>query len=103
MPGFSLTGSGYPGGVDRGYDGSGGTVDIRTVDLFGYSVFVVPSLADDAASQPYGFLRDAQVQEHLRAALIGGLAVWSGTPDQGSSNRASKDQLIRNLAGWAGG
>ena len=98
----ALTGSGYPGGVDRAYDGTGGTVDIRTVDLFGYSVFVVPSLADDATSQPYAFLRDAQVQEHLRAALIGGLAVWSGTPDQGSSNRAGKDQLIRNLAGWAG-
>ena len=39
----ALTGSGYPGGVDRAYDGSGGTVDIRTVDLFGYSVFVVPA------------------------------------------------------------
>jgi hypothetical protein len=99
----ALTGSGYPGGVDKAYDGTGGTVDIRTVDLFGYSVFVVPSLADDATSQPYSFLRDAQVQEHLRAALIGGLAVWSGTPDQGSTNRAGKDQLIRNLAGWAGG
>src|ERR1041384_1786390 len=115
----ALTGSGYPGGVDRAYDGTGGTVDIRTVDLFGDSVFVVPSLAADAPPQPYGlprgpavhaappsqpyaFLRDAQVQEPLRAALIGGLAVWSGTPDQGSSNRAGKDQLIRNLAGWAG-
>ena len=98
----ALSSGGYLA-VDKGYDGTGGTVDIRTVDLFGYSVFVVPSLADDATTQPYGFLRTADVVEHLKAALIGGLAVWSGTPDQGSANRDSKDQLIRNLAGWAGG
>ena len=36
----------FPGGVDRGYDGSGGTIDIRKVDLQHYGVFVVPSLAD---------------------------------------------------------
>ena len=34
-------------GVDRGYDGSAGTVDLSKVDLHHYSVFVVPSLADD--------------------------------------------------------
>ena len=95
-------GSAYPGGVDRGYDGTSGTVDLRGVDLFAYQVFVVPSLADDATNQPYAFLRDSVVVEHLRAALIGRLALWSGTPDQGSLNRAAKDQLIGNLATWAG-
>src|SRR5215831_266714 len=88
-------GSAYPGGIDLGYDGSGGTVDLRAVDLFGYSVFVVPSLADDATNQPYAFLRDSAVTEHLHAALIGGIAVWSGTPDQGTGDRTAKDQLIR--------
>src|SRR5437763_2846315 len=96
------SGSAYPGGVDRGYDGTGGTVDLRSADLFAYSVFVVPSLADDSTSQPYAFLRDSLVVEHLRAALIGGIAAWSGTPDQGTTNRAEKDQLIQNLAQWAG-
>src|SRR6266581_7960048 len=94
--------SAYPGGVDRGYDGTGGTVDLRSAELFAYTVFVVPSLADDSTSQPYGLLRDSVVVEHLRAALIGGIAVWSGTPDQGTTNRAEKDQLIQNLAHWAG-
>src|SRR6266566_5298945 len=95
-------GGAYPGGVDRGYDGTGETVDLRSADLFAYSVFVVPSLADDSTSQPYAFLRDSLVVEHLRAALIGGIAAWSGTPDQGTTNRAEKDQLIQNLAHWAG-
>src|SRR5437763_4374330 len=99
----ALSGGGaYPGGIDRGYDGTGETVDLRSADLFAYSVFVVPSLADDSTSQPYGLLRDSVVVEHLRSALIGGLAVWSGTPDQGSTDRAEKDQLIQNLAHWAG-
>src|SRR5216117_586930 len=96
------SGGAYPGGIDRGYDGTGETVDLRSADLFAYSVFVVPSLADDSTSQPYGLLRDSLVVEHLRAALIGGLAVWSGTPDQGSTNGGEKDQLIQNLAQWAG-
>jgi len=99
----ALTGPSYPLGVDRGYDGTGGTVDLKTVDLFTYSVFVVPSLADGAASQPYAKLREAEVVEHLKAALIGRIAMWSGTPDQGATNRALKDALIQNLAGWAGG
>src|SRR6476469_2617458 len=99
----ALTGPAYPLGVDRGYDGTDGTVDLKTVDLFSYSVFVVPSLADDPTSQPYAKLRDPEVAEHLKAALIGRLAMWSGTPDQGATNRAMKDALIQNLAGWAGG
>src|SRR6185436_19358967 len=49
----ALTGPAYPLGVDRGYDGTDGTVDLKAVDLISYSVFVVPSLADGAASQPY--------------------------------------------------
>ena len=99
----ALTGPAYPLGVDRGYDGTGGTVDLTTVDLFTYSVFVVPSLADGTTSQPYAKLRDPEVVEHLKAALIGRLAMWSGSPDQGATNRAMKDALIQNLAGWAGG
>jgi Big-like domain-containing protein/PKD domain-containing protein len=99
----ALTGPAYPLGVDRGYDGTGGTVDLKTVDLFTYSVFVVPSLADDATSQPYATLRDPEVVEHLKAALIGRIAMWSGSPDQGATNRTLKDALIQNLAGWAGG
>jgi len=99
----ALTGPTYPLGVDRGYDGTDGTVDLKAVDLFSYSVFVVPSLADDSTSQPYARLRDPEVAEHLKAALIGRLAMWSGTPDQGATNRTMKDALIQNLAGWAGG
>ena len=99
----ALTGPAYPLGVDRGYDGTDGTVDLKTVDVFSYTVFIVPSLADDATSQPYAKLRDPEVVEHLKAALIGRIAMWSGTPDQGAANRAMKDALIQNLAGWAGG
>src|SRR6476661_3160613 len=97
----ALTGPAYPLGVDRGYDGTAGTVDLETVDLFAYSVFVVPSLADGASSQPYAKLRDPEVVEHLKAALIGRIALWSGSPDQGATNRAMKDALIQNLTGWA--
>jgi hypothetical protein len=64
---------------------------------------VVPSLADGPTSHPYAKLRDPEVVEHLKAALIGRLAMWSGSPDQGATNRAMKDALIQNLAGWAGG
>ena len=99
----ALTGAAFPLGVDRGYDGTGGTVDLKTVDLFAYAVFVVPSLADLAGSTPYAKLRDVEVVEHLKAALIGRIALWSGTPDQGTANRAMKDALIQNLAGWASG
>ena len=99
----ALTGPAFPLGVHRGYDGTGGTVDLKTVDLFSYSVFVVPSLADGGASQPYAKLRDPDVAEHLKAALIGRIAMWSGTPDQGATNRAMKDALIQNLSGWAAG
>src|ERR1043166_5430819 len=88
--------------VDRGYDGSGGTVDLKTVDYFAYSVVMVPSLADDGRTTPYAGLRDPHVAPPLKAALIGGIAVYSGTPDAGSANRAEKDALIQNLAAWAG-
>jgi hypothetical protein len=99
----ALTGPMFPLGVDKGYDGTNGTVDLKTVDLFSYSVFVVPSLADGSSSQPYATLRDPEVQEHLKAALIGRIAMWSGTPDQGATNRGMKDALIQNLTGWAAG
>src|SRR3982751_2029643 len=95
----------YPGGIDTGFDGTQGTVDLKTVDLFQYSVVVVPSLADDDSTAPYALLRDATVASKLKAALLGRRAFWSGTPDQGivSTTRPQKDALIQNLAEWASG
>src|SRR4029079_6374063 len=86
-------------GVDRGYDGSAGTVDLSKADLQHYAVFVVPSLADDGDKQPYALLR--RVASRLHYALNGRVAVYSGAPDQGNSNRADKDALIQNLTSWA--
>ena len=42
----------FPNGVDRGYDGTAGTVDLATDDLSPYAVFIIPSLADDSVSKP---------------------------------------------------
>ncbi|HSQ33056.1 MAG TPA: hypothetical protein VLN49_24550 [Gemmatimonadaceae bacterium] len=89
----------FTDGVDRGYDGSNNTVDLKTVDLQHYGVFVVPSLADDATKQPYALLR--AVASRLHFAINGRVAVYSGAPDQGNSNRFDKDALIQNLATWA--
>jgi VCBS repeat-containing protein len=86
-------------GVDRGYDGSNGTLDLRAIDLNHYSVFVVPSLADDGDKRPYAVLRAAAARLHL--AINGRVAVYSGAPDQGNTNRADKDAIIQNLATWA--
>lgn len=91
----------FPGGVDGGYDGSQSTVDLATADLSTYAVFVVPSLADGPDTQPYSLLRDATISARLKSAFVGRTAIWSGTPDVGSTNRSAKDGLIRNLAGWA--
>ncbi|HET9982474.1 MAG TPA: hypothetical protein VFQ38_02755, partial [Longimicrobiales bacterium] len=91
----------FPGGVDRGYDGGNGTVDLAKVDLMQYSVLVVPSLADRDAAKPYALLRDPVVAGRLKETFIGRVAFWSGTPDLGQANRAEKDALIRNLAAWA--
>src|SRR5215471_6756978 len=52
----------FADGVDRGYDGSNGTLDLRTIDLNHYAVFVVPSLADDDDKQPYAVLRAASAR-----------------------------------------
>src|SRR5689334_13170838 len=90
----------FPGGADAGYDGTQGTVDLAGADLGGYAVFVVPSLADGAGVQPYALLRDGTIAARIKAAFMGRTAVWSGTPDVGSTNRAAKDELIRNLAAW---
>src|SRR6185503_12017177 len=60
------------GTIDRGYDGTNGTVNIATVDLHHYSVFIVPSLADGDASQPYARLRAAAPK--LKMALNGRVA-----------------------------
>jgi hypothetical protein len=91
----------FPGGVDRGYDGTSGTVDLATADLSPYAVFIVPSLADDPTTKPYDLLRTSGVAYRLSTVLRGRLVVWSGTPDLGSANRPEKDHLIRNLAVWA--
>jgi hypothetical protein len=93
----------YLGGVDKGYDGSGGTIDLATVDLSAYRVIVIPSLADDPTAGPYGKLRDPAIAMRLHGVLLGRLALWSGTPDQGSASRTEKDALIKNLATWAAG
>jgi len=89
----------FAAGVDRGYDGSNGTLDLTAIDLNHYSVFVVPSLADDGDKQPYAVLRAAAARLHL--AINGRVAVYSGAPDQGNANRADKDAIIQNLATWA--
>src|SRR3989441_4650727 len=93
----------FPNGVDRGYDGTAGTVDLATADLSPYAVFLIPSLADDSTSRPYDLLRDSRIAYRLSLALQGRLVVWSGTPDQGTNNRDLKDKLIQNLAVWARG
>src|SRR5437899_5976490 len=93
----------FPNGVDRGYDGTAGTVDLETADLTPYAAFIIPSLADDSVSKPYDLLRNSRIAYRLSLALQGRLVVWSGTPDQGTQNRDLKDKLIRNLAVWARG
>ena len=97
----SALSSKFTEGVDRGYDGSAGTVDLTKVDLHHYAVFVVPSLADDGDKQPYALLRT--VASRLHYAITGRVAVYSGAPDQGKTNRPDKDALIQNLASWAAG
>src|SRR5207244_10029396 len=93
----------FPNGVDRGYDGTAGTVDLETADLSPYAAFIIPSLADVSVSKPYDLLRNSRIAYRLSLALQGRLVVWSGTPDQGTQNRDLKDKLIRNLAVWARG
>jgi VCBS repeat-containing protein len=89
----------FTDGVDRGFDGSNGTLDLKKIDLNHYGVFVVPSLADDDNKQPYAVLRSVATRLHM--AINGRVAVYSGAPDQGGSNRADKDAVIQNLARWA--
>src|SRR5512146_2450716 len=81
----------FPGGVDRGYDGSNGTVDLAKVDLMQYGVLVIPSLAGRGDAEPYGVLRNAGVAARLQHVFMGRVAFWSGTPDLGQANRAQKD------------
>ena len=80
----------FPDGVDAGYDGTSGTVDLAGGDLSGYAVFVVPSLADGPDVQPYSLLRNATIAGRIQAAFMGRVAVWSGTPDVGSTNRSAR-------------
>jgi hypothetical protein len=91
------------GNADKGYDGNNGTVDLATADLSSYAVLVIPSLADDGDVTPYARLRDSAVAAHLRKSVLGRRAFWSGTPDQGTSNREAKNALLTRLSDWAGG
>src|SRR5205809_170762 len=86
--------------VDMGYDGTDGTIDLASADLSPYAVFIVPALADNADIKPYDRLRTATVASRLRNVLLGRIAVWSGTPDQGAVSRTEKNALVRNLAVW---
>src|SRR5215218_9670500 len=88
----SLTGTpAFPGGVDKAYDGTLGSVDLKTADLNAYAAFVVPSLSDDASPSPYALLRDSTVVARLKNALLGRRALWSGSPDQGTTNHDMKE------------
>lgn len=89
-------GSLFPGGVDRRFE------DLRAAtpaEMHAYSLVFVPSFA----GAPYDLLREAPVRERLRGILTGRVAVWSGTPDRGTTAEASagKLELIGNLARWA--
>jgi len=97
--------SAFPGGVDTGDDGTNGSVDLKTVDLFQYALVFVPSMAETDSTAPYTLLRDQAVIGRLKLALLGRRAFWSGTPDQGglTTTRPQKDALIQNLATWASG
>src|SRR5256712_7043598 len=61
----------FPNGVDRGYDGTAGTVDLATADLSPYAVFIIPSLADDSVSNPYDLPRHRRIAHRLRLPLHG--------------------------------
>ncbi|AHG88819.1 hypothetical protein J421_1282 [Gemmatirosa kalamazoonensis] len=91
----------FPVGVERGYDGSAGTVDLASADLSRYALFVIPSLADGGAARPYDLLRSTAIAARLKDGVTGRVAVWSGTPDLGASDRPSKDRLLVGLARWA--
>jgi hypothetical protein len=93
--------SGTFAAVDKGYNGTAGTVDLATADLTEYAVAVIPSLSDNATSSPYGLLRDDAIAARLRGAFTGRVAIWSGTPDQGRGNREAKNTLLRSLARYA--
>jgi VCBS repeat-containing protein len=86
----------FPGGVDKKY------TELRTMSLSqlqSYSAVFVPSLAN----APYGLLRESAVRYRLSQVLRGRVAVWSGTPDRGTTDGASagKLTLIQNLGRWA--
>src|SRR2546425_10666331 len=50
-------GSAYPGGVGRGYDGTGGARGLRSPELFAHTVFLVPLLARGSPRQPHRLVR----------------------------------------------
>src|SRR5437867_6268816 len=66
----------FPNGVDRGYDGTAGTVDLETADLSPYAAFIIPSLADDSVSKPYDLLRHSRIAYRLSRALQGQRVGW---------------------------
>jgi hypothetical protein len=86
----------FPEGIDGRFE------DLRTAtpaEMHAYSLVFVPSFAN----APYDLLREAPVRERLGRILTGRVAVWSGTPDRGTTagKSAGKLELIRNLARWA--
>src|SRR2546425_5677114 len=83
----------FPGGVDRGYDGTAGTVDLATADLSPYAVFIISSLADDPDTKPYNLLRSSQLAYRLSMAPRGPLVVSSGAPGQGAPDRPEEDPV----------
>ncbi|MEW5928318.1 MAG: Ig-like domain-containing protein [Gemmatimonadota bacterium] len=88
----------FPGGVDKKH------TELRTMpysQLQSYAAVFVPSLAN----APYDLLREDAVKLRLQQVLRGRVAVWSGTPDRGTTSGASagKLTLIQNLGRWAAG
>ena len=66
----------FPGGVDTGDDGTNGSVDLKSVDLFQYALVFVPSMAETDSAAPYTLLRDQVVADRLKLALLGRRAFW---------------------------
>lgn len=72
-----------------------GYVNLATANLSSVQVIVVPALS----GTQYNELTNSG--GNLKPALTGRVAIWSGTPDQQTSDAAKKRKLIQNLATWA--
>src|SRR5436190_21002351 len=81
--------SAYPGGIESGYDGTQGTVDLKTVDLFQYSVVVIPPLAA-APPAPSGLLPAPTAAPRRKPPLPGGRPSGSAPPDRAAARRRQR-------------